>query len=91
MPDKEKIKHKSDIELDNCDDGKTQAHIQSVLKEVKHVPKDEIKPHSISVLVEVPMRVDAREFVRAEIGYLKNLMQKYPGPTERFYNEAKSA
>lgn len=60
-------------------------------EKIKHVPKDEIKPHSISVIVEVPMRVDAREFIRAEIAYLKNLMQKYPGPTERFFNEAKSA
>jgi hypothetical protein len=59
-------------------------------EKIKHVPKAEIKPHAISIVVEVPMRADGREFIRAEIAYLKNLMQKYPGPAERFYNEAKT-
>lgn len=60
---------------------------------IKHVPKAHAnKPMVISIDIEVPSPTSIRlqDNLRQEIAYLQYLMRKYPGPTERFYNEAKS-
>lgn len=75
-------------------------------EKIKHIPKAEVKtreyegnifPETMplngkpeTITVEIPSQTDTRSGIRQEIAYLQMLMRRYPGPTERFYNEAKS-